>query len=336
MSTVPNVWCLLDGRPGNKGQVLGVAEALGHPYTIKEVHYNKTARLPNLVRGTWLLGISAEEKQQFQAPWPDLVIAAGRRLAPLARWIKAQAARDGHTVRLCHLMWPEVGINAFDLIAVPQHDERVLRPNMMETLGAPHMLTKAKLWNARRDKAYLFLDLPQPRITVLVGGSSRHQAVTRQEMTTLGLRLASFARQTNGSILVTTSRRTGAEQTQALMKGLADVPHFAYLWGDGGENPFMGMLGCADAVVVTEDSVSMLSEATVTEKPVYLYSFSDGVSPFANFHKAYSAHGAVKPFDGQWHEWDYTPVLAAQQIASELSKRFDFALSGPPKLLTHQ
>jgi mitochondrial fission protein ELM1 len=82
----------------------------------------------------------------------------------------------------------------------------------------------------------------------------------------IGAQVAGFA----GSVLATTSRRTGAAATKALSAALANIPHRLFRWGDGGENPYAGFLAWADAVVVTGDSVSMQSEALATAVPVFV------------------------------------------------------------------
>ena len=79
-----NVWLLIDDRTGNKAQVMGVAAALGCAYTVKSIAYNTLARLPNMMLGASFKTLDTLSRQTLQEPWPDLVIAAGRRTAPIA------------------------------------------------------------------------------------------------------------------------------------------------------------------------------------------------------------------------------------------------------------
>ena len=85
------VWILADDRAGNVNQLLGIAEALNTPYIRKDIRYNKWVRLPNFLRGASLIGLTAESKINLTAPWPDVVLSAGRRSFPVARWIKRQS-----------------------------------------------------------------------------------------------------------------------------------------------------------------------------------------------------------------------------------------------------
>lgn len=118
--TSATLWALTDDRPGNNVQVLGVAKALGWTTEEKAIRYTGFARLPNIVRGATLAGVADSSREQFSAPWPDVVIAAGRRSAPVARWIKRQS---GGKTKLVQIMFPgRAGAKEFDVIAVPDHD----------------------------------------------------------------------------------------------------------------------------------------------------------------------------------------------------------------------
>jgi uncharacterized protein len=85
MARPPRVWVLADERPGNANQALGVAEALGWPFEVKELRFGRLAKLPNLMLGHSLAGLTENSRAALTSPWPDLVIAAGRRSAPVAR-----------------------------------------------------------------------------------------------------------------------------------------------------------------------------------------------------------------------------------------------------------
>ena len=78
------IWVLLDDRAGNRSQALGVAAALESPITEIELKYGPAAKLPNLILGASLYGLTLESKKALQPPWPQLVVSAGRRTAPAA------------------------------------------------------------------------------------------------------------------------------------------------------------------------------------------------------------------------------------------------------------
>ena len=95
--------------------------------------------------------------------------------------------------------------------------------------------------------------------------------------------------------LVTPSRRTGEENTALLKSALSAAP--AFVWDGTGENPYFGILGLADNIVVTADSVNMISEACATGKPVYVYDLPGGSAKSARFRDALLARGLVRSLE---------------------------------------
>jgi len=310
----PTLWVLTDDRPGNAGQALGVGEALGWPFVQKQIGYTLFGKLPNLLRGATLLGVDSSSCEGLAPPWPDVVVAAGRRTAPVARWIKKQT---GGRTYLCQIMWPGgAGARDFDLIAVPTHDELLgTHSNVLRVTGAPHRVTEARLalegmkWKPR------FRSLRKPRIAVIVGGSTKNRTFTPAMARDLGEKVAALAASTGGALMVTTSRRTGEDAEEALLSALPE-PACLYRWGSPGENPYFGFLACADVIVVTGDSVSMVSEACATKVPVYIYAPDALISPkHARLHVHLYALGMAEALSGSFKPWTHPPLNAASDVA---------------------
>jgi len=118
--------------------------------------------------------------------------------------------------------------------------------------------------------------LPRPRLAVLVGGDSGRFVMTRGKGRTLGTLCNDLACAAGGSLLITDSARTPPSVADAILEQVR-APHFDYRWAEGGDNPYHGLLGLADAFVVTGESMSMLSEAANTGKPLYIFDVGDGV-----------------------------------------------------------
>lgn len=318
--TAHDTWALIDDRAGNTAQTLGVAEALGRGFRQVRVDYDRFARLPNLLRGTSLLGVAEASRAELFDPPPRLVIAAGRRLAPVARWLKRRAP-----MALCQIMdpgWP--GRGDFDLIAVPNHDGHAPEgPNLLRVTGAPHRVTAQRLAAERIAWADRLGAVPGPRIAVLVGGATKDKPFTPQRAAALGRALAGLADATGGRVLLTTSRRTGRDAEAAL---LAELPplSWAYRWGDPGENPYFGLLAWADVVVVTGDSMSMASEACGTGKPVLIDAPPGETSAkHARLHAELYARRRALPLAAPagFEALDRTPLNAADDIAAALAAR---------------
>ena len=145
-----DIWVLLDDRAGNRSQALGVAERLGHGFREMEIRYAVMANLPNAMLGASVSGLDKDSKAALHAPWPKLVIAAGRRTAPVARWIKKQS---GDETRIVQVMDPGSGDAAFDLICRPAHDTGIKTgPNILTISAAPHRIG-AEMLDAALDDA---------------------------------------------------------------------------------------------------------------------------------------------------------------------------------------
>ncbi len=314
----PLIWVLLDDRAGNRSQAVGVANALDQPVQRKELRYGPAAKLPNLVLGASISGLTKQSKDDLKAPWPSLVISAGRRTAPVARWIKAQS---GGKTRLVQIMDPGSGRNDFDLICMPAHDQTDMATNTMVIDGAPHGMTVQKLEMAAADWSDKLSALQAPRIALMIGGSTRRKRFTVAMALELCERANNAAAKVNGTLMVTTSRRTG-DVVDTISEAL-DSSAVLHRWDSEDENPYAGYLALADAIIVTGESVSMCSEACATGKPVYIYAPGDLITPkHGRLHQTLFDGGYAKLFDGSIDlAWKPNTLNVAADIASEIMSR---------------
>ena len=155
-------------------------------------------------------------------------------------------------------------------------------------------------------------------IAVLIGGNNRVYKMTEDRLATLADQLAALARRGFG-LAITPSHRTGEDGARLLRERLAGLP--AVIWDGGGDNPYFGMLGLADAVIVTGDSVSMVSEAAATRKPVHIIELEGGSRKFAQFHDAMREAGVTRPFRGEIETWSYPPLDDTARAAAEIRRR---------------
>ncbi len=269
LGSPPTVWVLADDKPGHTSQSVGLAEALGWPYEIKALRFTILNRLSNHLLGASLASVDKARSAPLTPPWPDLVIATGRRLAPVARWVKKQ--NQGRT-RLVHL-GRKGGERAelFDLVVSCAHFRLPPHPRRIETVVPLNPVICQKLTQAAERWEALFADAPRPRIALLVGGTSATHRLDAETARRLGEEIQAFARAAGGSLFVTTSPRTGSAATVALRRGLGEVQMF-YRWQPGAhDNPYLAFLALADVLVVTGESESMLAEAAASGKPLYIY-----------------------------------------------------------------
>ena len=274
------IWLLLDNRIGSKNQALGIAHYLDkNKFNIieKKLEYTKLASLPNFIRQKTLIGLTQNSKELISAPYPDFVLSSTRRTAPIARYIKKQNPQT-KLIQLIHI--GKTGLKDFELIFVPLHDKhKTQSPNIRYTIGAPHFITDEKLDEAKSKWEAKFAHLPHPITALIIGGAIKKRKFTIENAKKLALAVKKLKEKEGGSLLITTSRRTGAQAEQEIMTTLKDIPNYNYLWGSKEENPYLGFLACSDNIVVTGDSVSMCCEATATKKTLRIFTSPDWLTP---------------------------------------------------------
>jgi mitochondrial fission protein ELM1 len=266
-SRAPVVWVLSGQRAGDRAQMLALARALGWPFEEKRLVHNRWVWIPGLLLGASPATLDRRASQTLAPPWPDLVIASGRRSVPVARWIRK---RSRGRARLVHVGRPWAPVQLFDLVVTtPQYGlppaPNVLHNALTLNRADPERLTAAAA--AWRDR---LADLPRPLVALIVGGDARPYYLDAPAARRLGQQADALAAESGGSLLVTTSKRTRPDAVQALFEAISG-PAFRHHWTEGGENPYLAFLGLAETLVVTGDSASMLSEACATGKPVYIF-----------------------------------------------------------------
>jgi mitochondrial fission protein ELM1 len=314
--STPVCWVVSDGKAGTENQALGLAEALGLAPVVKRIRLRAPWRwLSPTVRigNRWAVGSGGDA---FSAPWPDLLISAGRHgIAP------SLALRGAAGVFRVHLQDPRIDPTLFDLVVAPAHDG-LQGPNVVSTRGAINRITPARLAAAREEWRATLEPLPTPRIACLIGGKSRHHDLPPETAAALGARMAALAARVGGSLLVTTSRRTPSDSVARLRRALEGTPHRFFDPADAaaGPNPYLGFLAHADAILVTDDSVSMASDAASTGKPVFVANLPGGAEKLARFHAGLTAAGITRPLSDAWATWRYEP-LADAALAAEAVRR---------------
>ncbi|PZP87226.1 MAG: nucleoside-diphosphate sugar epimerase [Azospirillum brasilense] len=318
-----SVWGLVDDRTGHTGQVLGVIAKLGLPYQLKRLEYNALGRLlPPRLMGASMAGLDRARSAPLAPPYPKLVIASGRRTVPVLRAIK-KASPSTVTV---YLMWPGA-LDKIDLIAAPAHDHPPALPHVISTLAPLHAVTTETLASARDAWMPQFAHLPRPWVAVCLGGDTKHGQYSPADWRTVISTAQTMAG--TGSLLVTTSRRTPPEAI-ALIEGALHGPHLLHRWDVGKDNPYLGMLGAAERIIVTGDSLSMCAEACVTGKPVYIYA-PEKIIPAKHqaLHATLYERGMAKPLNaGTVDDFEPTSGLdEAAMVAREIRARFPGAVS---------
>jgi mitochondrial fission protein ELM1 len=283
------VWLIDDGIAGNQRQVQALASAMGLVASVRPIELRAPWRwfAPRLVRGT-RLALSPAQQREFAPPWPQFAIGCGRQSALLTRVLRAWSGGTTFTVQILD---PRIDPTLFDVVIAPQHDG-LHGANVMQTLGALNPVDDA--WLARAAVEFSTLQqLPQPRTAVLVGGPNRELDLGAAWLDGLVAGLQDLLAREGGSLMITPSRRTPPAWVARLHGAFHNgCVHF---W-DGvrdGVNPYAGYLAHADRIVVTPDSVNMLSEACATGKPVFTHLTQGRAGKLAALHATLRAQGRL-------------------------------------------
>ena len=259
--------------------------------------------------------------EPLRQPWPRVIICVGRRSVPIALALKQLSGAFA-----VHIQDPKVPAHWFDLIAAPAHDN-FSAPNVITTFGAVHRVTPEQLAEAGKKFATRFAPLPHPRFAVLLGGDSKGFRFSPTDGTDFGASVAKLVREQHGSLFITPSRRTRPQSLSAFAKAIVGVPHI--LWSGTGENPYMGMLAWADIIIVTNDSVNMVTEAAGTGKPIYVKFLPGQSKRNSRFHEQMRAAGATRPFDGRFIEnWSYQPINDTVIVARAIRRALGLEAPG--------
>jgi hypothetical protein len=307
--TAPRVWLLLGKGAGGNGQMRSLAAALGWPAEEKQLVHNALWHVPNLLLGASRASVARARSSPLEPPWPDLVIAASRRSAPVARWIRR---RSGGRTRLVHLLHTQAPLRHFDLVITLPHYGLPERPNVLRATGALNRIAPERLTAAAAAWQKRFEELPRPWIGLLVGGDSSSYAFDPETAARLGREASREARAAGGSLLVSTSPRTSPAAADALFAAI-DAPALRHRFRSGdAANPYLGYLALCDRFIATVDSASLAVEACATGRQVAVFEWPrrrrraglrgwvaarshDGAGPAARLAEWLVDSGLVKP-----------------------------------------
>jgi mitochondrial fission protein ELM1 len=309
MSQAVAPWILSEGLAGLQAQALGLAEAAGLTPDMRVL--KPSAPWKWIAARLWPRPLSVVA-EAVGAPLPDLVIGCGGMAAAVL------AALRGKARRVVQVQNPRMAIGRFDLIVANHHDE-LTGPNVIVTRTALHRVTPERLaieagrWRDR------FAPLPRPLVAVLLGGSNGRYRLDAEVGAKLAADLASMMVRDKVGVIVTPSRRTDPAVTALIAQAI--TPMGGQVWDGDGENPYFGMLALADLIVVTQDSVSMISEAAATTAPMLVAELPGRSRRQAMFLKMMCDEGRIRLFDGRFAAWPVTPLNDTPRAATMMRQR---------------
>ena len=311
MSDVTAPWVISEGLAGLRAQALGLAEAAG---LTPDMRVLRPGAPWKWIGAKFWPDPLAAVAESVRAPLPSLAIGCGGMAGAVL------AALRRRSVRVVQVQNPRMDISRFDLIVANRHDE-LTGPNVFVTRTALHRVTQARLeteaaiWRAR------LAPYGRPLVAVLLGGSNGRYRLDRLAGARLAAELAEMAGRDKVGVVVTPSRRTDPAVTDLIRSAL--VPSGGWVWDMTGENPYFGMLALADLIVVTQDSVSMISEAAATSAPVMFVTLPGSWRRQELFLKPLIDEDRIRPFAGGFGQWKVSPLNDTPAAAAEMRRRLE-------------
>ncbi len=273
MTSSEDIWVLTDFRTGNAVQAISLAEALGTGYVTKRMEYNILAKLPNILLGNNCAHLKHDSRKQLVTDHPPkLIISSGRRTALVAAYLKKKYPGT----KLVQIMRPNINIDIFDALILPQHDAFNISPNssckLIRTIGALNNI-EDRMEKYQDDILNKYPSM-KSFIGVLIGGDTKDYKFSIKDSKELAIAVEN-AISYNGGIpaFISFSRRT-PKHVKDIFNKIFSWPNILYdptTESNQANNPYIGILKFAKFLILTCDSVSMCSEAASTGKPVYIY-----------------------------------------------------------------
>jgi len=309
-------WAITDRAAGNQRQALALAERLGLPVRplVLEPRGPWAWLAPRLLLGGEL-ALPPAERMRIAAPWPRVAIGCGRAAALFTRMLRTWS--DG-TSRSVQILDPRIDPKHWDLVIAPRHDA-LTGSNVLSPLGSLNPVDEEWLADAR-DAWPRLAELPAPRIGVLLGGPRRGIAMDEGWTHAFVDSLRAMHQRRGGSLLVLASRRTPLRLAAALRNATDDIPCLHWAGPADGPNPYPGVLAWADRLVVTADSVNMLSEACAVGCAVHTFAPGPLPDKLARFHHALREAGLLHPLDADAPNRQ-PPLRETERIAATVRQR---------------
>ena len=318
-SSEPSIWVLTAGVAGRDNQSIGVAQKLGSNIRLLDIRQIGGLSLKPFLD-------QEAERNKGVGRWPDIVVSCGMQTDETALRLKRMARDKIFNVKLGSMTSSEA-YSDFDLICRSESPASMyiperFRDKVIFTTGVAHKLTPETLEEGKRIWANQFSQLPSPRIAVLIGGNvNPERKFTPAMARKMGQEVNAWAQKTGASLLITTSRRTSQEAAEAFNEAIT-VPSYFHKWDAQSANPYHGLIGVADGIIVGGDSRSMVCDSCFTGKPVYFYPLPQ-IEQEEHWHLQNQLQKAeqLRKLGDSFEQWSYPPLDTAGDIAKEVETR---------------
>ena len=296
---------LTEGLHGMISQVEGLAKALDLEYFHEKIELNNFWKLipPSLTPVKKYVFKNNIDKEF------DIIISCGRKSVVPSIYLKKNSNKNIINI---HIQNPKVSLNNFNYIIAPEHDG-ISGKNVISSKGALHYLTIEEIEKSRdylQNKSNTKKDI----LTLILGGPTKYYNYTTQNIKSIFSNIKNLTEKNNLHLIVIPSNRTPLE-TVSLAK--SELMKDTTIIETVDKQAYLSALCLAKYIVVTCDSSSMISEAALTGKPVYVAMIETKINDkrFKEFRKLFENMNILRKLDDKLETWSYEKIDEANRVS---------------------
>ena len=302
---------LTQGMHGMISQVEGLAKALDLDFTHHIVETNKFWKMfpPKLTP------ISQKVFKKIDVEDFDVIISCGRKSVIPSIYLKKKSSKK---VTSIHIQDPKVNLDNFSYVIVPEHDG-LNGKNVFSTKGAIHYLTKEEISNHTnylKDR----LDTKKEYFLLILGGPTKHYDFSDENVSNIFNLFNDLVKKNNLQGIVIPSMRTPKNIIDLAKNKLGEK---SLVIDTVDKKAYLSALSIAKYIAVTCDSTSMISEAALTGKPIYVADIPTQKNDqrIKKFKELFHQLNIIKKLENKLETWDYEILDETSRVAKEIKKR---------------
>ena len=306
---------LTQGMHGMISQVEGLAKALDLDFIHEKIELNNFWKLfpPKLTP------VSSNVYKKVESSDFDVIISCGRKSVIPSIHLKKNSNRKVINI---HIQNPKVNFNNFDFIVAPEHDG-LIGKNVINTKGAIHYLTESEI-DENKDYLNSYIKKDERKIWALImGGPTKYYEYARENIKAIFEKLNNLNKQNNFQLVVIPSMRTPKNIIQ-YAKDYFVENHTVIETID--KKAYLSALAISEKIVVTCDSSSMISEAALTGKPIYVANISPKKNDkrFQKFRNLFRELNITRNLGEEVENWNYQKLDETNRVASIIKQKISF------------
>ena len=296
---------LTEGLHGMISQVEGLAKALDLEYFHEKIELNNFWKMiPPIITPVQKFVFKNNIDNNF-----DVIISCGRKSVIPSIYLKKISHKKIINI---HIQNPKVSHKNFNYIIAPEHDA-ISGKNVISSKGALHYLTIEEIKNSR-DYLQNKINTKKDILTLILGGPTKYYNYSTQNIKTVFSKIKNLTEKNNLHLVVIPSNRTPIETVSSAKSELIND---ATIIETVDKKAYLSALSIAKYIVVTCDSSSMISEAALTGKPVYVAMMETKRNDkrFKEFRKLFENMNILRKLDDKLETWSYEKLDEANRVA---------------------